>query len=147
MSEDGTTSSKCHVAISIPGWESTIDGVNVYTSRTYRVEVPYSVTPDSVRRAQKDCEGVAAILRDHPDETAELLSAAAQSNVERSREIATRLGFTEEDFVAKGGGLINALIVAAVVVVLLVQDGHDKASEEEVPLFDDIELPPPTNPA
>jgi hypothetical protein len=89
---------------------------------------------------RRDEKPVLPSLRDHPREVGQLLEAASQGSVRRARDIARRLQITEEAFAKQGGGWLAAVAVVIVLACIAVQDGHDESEEEEVPLFEDIDI-------
>ena len=91
-------------------------------------------------RVHKDYERFASIVRDHPREVGQLLEAASQGGVRRARDIARRLQITEEAFAKQGGGWLAAVAVVIVLACIARQDSHDESEEEEVPLFEDIDI-------
>jgi len=70
-----------------------------------------------------DCHFVMNIVRDHPDEVRRIIAAfqptAPISAVDEAIELATNIGFTEEDSIRAGGGLI--FLIAVVAAALLSQ--------------------------
>jgi len=70
----------------------------------------------------------------------QLLEAASQGSVRRARDIARRLQITAESFAKQGGDWLSADAVVIVLACISVQDGHDESEEEEVPLFEDIDI-------
>lgn len=124
MVEEKTTSGKLHGVVGVSGLAHTTDGLTVLTDRTFRLELPRHFTPDIIQRMQKDFEGVAAILREHPQEATDILEAVVQNNVGDARKTASRIGLTEEAFADQGGGLIWWVVAAVVVVVIIVAEGE-----------------------
>ncbi|MDW4499043.1 hypothetical protein R5H30_13690 [Sulfitobacter sp. D35] len=70
----------------------------------------------STSSLKADLERLVSILKDHPDDVARM--ADNLDDPEGLRDIACKIGLTEEDFLEAGGGLIGWVIVIAAAVVL-----------------------------
>jgi hypothetical protein len=99
-------------------------GITVKSDRSFSLDMPSRFTPEDMQRILRDCEGVAAILREHPQEAADLFEKVARNQDAEAREVATRLGMTEESFQAQGGGIIWWVVGAIVVGVLVATEGE-----------------------
>lgn len=75
---------------------------------------PDAIDPD---RVINDCQFLMNVVRDHPDEVRRIIASfqptAPISAVEEAIELTQKIGFTEEDSIRAGGGLIFLVAVAA----------------------------------
>lgn len=77
-----------------------------------------------MQRMKRDCERFAEILENYPEDSAELFKAVTSNNLSSARDVARRIGVTEESFSAEGGGLIWWVVGAVVVVVIIASEGE-----------------------
>lgn len=113
-----------YAEVHAPGKAKTIDGTETFLKRLIRIEVPQEFTPEVIGRMKRDCERFAEILGNHPEDSAELFKAVTSNDLSSARAVATRLGVTEEGFIADGGGLIWWVVGAVVVAVIVASEGE-----------------------
>lgn len=140
MVKDNAAPRKAAVFFGLSGRKHVPGGITVATNRSFKLVVPPSFDPEFIQRTIRDYESLAAILREHPQEAADLFEMVVRNQDAEARELATRLGITEESFQAQGGGWVRqALQVAAFVAATIIETSEANGSDDEVPLFDDID--------
>jgi hypothetical protein len=91
--------------IGVEGFSHTADEMTVTKDYVSRIQLRTSFTRKDLDVIAKDCELLAKLLRERPQEMIELLEAAARNELGKARTIANKIGLTEEHFVSQGGGL------------------------------------------
>ena len=105
--------------VGLTGCEGTTGGFSVSTDRVVRLELPRQVTEYDLGVMQKDFELLASLLKDHPAEMVSFFNASLNHHVRTAFETAKRLGLREEQFIAKGGGIIWWIVGAVVAADVL----------------------------
>lgn len=85
------------------------------------IKLPESFKPDHIRRAQKDCEILAQIIEEKPDEVRSLVNDLLQDKTHDAKQRAKELGLSEDEFVRKGGGIYILIIL---IVLLYATDAY-----------------------
>jgi hypothetical protein len=111
--------SGCDVCLT--GFEQTKGGFAISTDYVRHLKLPTSIKAEDLQRAQKDCEILAGKIRSHPEEMSALLAAALRNDVAQAKELARKLGMTEEAFANEGGGF---LWIVVIVVLLIATDAY-----------------------
>lgn len=95
---------------------------DVAEEKTVRIAIPEKLSAEHVGLAAQDCEILQGILSESPGETTEILAAVAAGRIGEAREVAKRIGITEESFAARGGGMWAIILVAVACALLLEHD-------------------------
>ncbi len=85
--------------------------------RSFTVEFG-SFGPAEIKKALADLEMTASLLRQYPTEMASLINDTFAGRIEAAKATALRIGFTEEAFQRKGGGLLFVVGIAACATVI-----------------------------
>ncbi len=121
--------------IGVSGFHSESGGIGITGERYVRVDLPTHVTPEHVAMMQRDFAMIAECAEQYPEDFTELHNAVVRHDFERAGQLARRIGLTEEEMVARGGGQVGvALGIAAVLVVYaLVINASDGSGEPQQP--------------
>ncbi len=101
--------------IGIEGVPRQVAGVEIAKDYVARFQLPTETTEEALRRAAVDCDLLASFLRNNPKEMTAMLEAVRKNNLDEARKIAEKLGFSEEAFQSKGGGLWHLIIIIVLV--------------------------------
>lgn len=101
----------------------TDDGGVEQRERSIRVALSSDFTRADVELMQKDLESIAQIAQRYPDEVLAVHSRILEHDFSGAREIARRIGLTEEALVAQRGGKWGVVIVVAIAAAVLLE--HD----------------------
>ena len=80
-----------------------------------RIEIPASVAPALLK---KDCEKLLSLLQKSPNDFNEIVAKVYSGDHQGARKIVDRLGLTEANFAAQGGGFWHLLLVLAAAYLL-----------------------------
>jgi hypothetical protein len=94
-------------------------GFPLSVDRVHRIQMPTRVTKKDLERIQRDFELLSEIVKNNPQEMAELLEAVTKNHILEAQRIADKLELTEEHISAKGGGLIWLAAVAVGLSIIL----------------------------
>lgn len=88
------------------------------TSITYsrHLALPDKFELENVQRAQRDCEILGRILHSHPEDMSQLLELILKNDVAEAKQVASKLGLTEEDFTKQGGGFLWIVVIVVVLI-------------------------------
>jgi len=111
------------VVIGVAGAVQPQSKFEVAAGRSVRVEIPEKFTAEHVALAARDSEILAEILKRHPHEFSEIVSAVTAGKFKEAKEMAQKIGLTEENFVSKHGGMWALVIGIAIGCALLL--AHD----------------------
>lgn len=106
-----TNGARLHVVAGLAGVVGMRGDFRSISDHIQRLEIPRDIKREDAERAQRDCEILAARLRDHPEEMSALLRNLQEGNLTEAHETVKKLGLTEDDFVAEGGGALWMLIL------------------------------------
>jgi hypothetical protein len=116
--------------IGVSGFRVESAGMGVSGERFIRIDLPSTFTEEHVTRMQRDFEHMAQLAQQHPKDIVELGNAAARHDARHdfhaAGEVARRIGLTEAEFVARGGGQVGvavAIIAVLVVATVIMADG------------------------
>lgn len=95
------------------------EGIPVSRSETVRLEISSSdvVTPEQMKVVLRDAELMTGLFRDKPDDVRSLLNDVVAGRTDAARETARRIGFSEADFKAQGGGMWPWIAAVGVVIM------------------------------
>jgi hypothetical protein len=94
---------------------------SIATDYVRRLAVERPLNADDLKRVQRDCEILAIKLRDKPEEIATILQEIFANDLDRARQVAQRIGLTEQEFTKEGGGLMWLVVV---VILLYATDAY-----------------------
>jgi hypothetical protein len=119
--------------IGVSGFYSESGGIGVTGERFVRVDLPTHVTADHIAMMQRDLGMIAEYAEQYPEDLAELHNAVVRHDFDRAGRVARRIGLTEEQMVARGGGQVGIAIgiTAALVVYALVMSSSGGSGEPE----------------
>jgi len=109
--------------IGVAGATQTQSKFEVASGKSVRVELPESFTAEHVALAAKDSEILAEILRGHPREFGQIVTAVTAGKFAEAKKVAEGIGLTEDNFVKRGGGMWAVVIAIAIGCALLLE--HD----------------------
>ncbi|MEU3630499.1 hypothetical protein AB0E11_00705 [Streptomyces fradiae] len=111
----GYGSDSTTLVFGVTGLSHDHEGLALSTDHVHQVRLPSRISTDDVRRMTADFEILAEAFRENPEDVARMLEAHARRDTDTSRALARSLGFTEDRFEERGGGIIWAVVGAAVV--------------------------------
>jgi hypothetical protein len=103
--------------------------------RFIRVDLPPTITAEHIEMMQRDLEMMAEIAQQYPKDMTELHHAVVRHDFHRAMQVARRVGLTEEQFAARGGGQVGvaAQILVVLVVASLIMSGGSGEGEAPTP--------------
>lgn len=111
------------VQIGVTGTAQTQSKFDIAFGNSIRVEVPETFAAEHVALATRDCEILAEILKSNPRELGQIVSATTTGKLAEAKEIAEKIGLTEDNFIKQDGGMLAVVIVIAIGCALLL--AHD----------------------
>ncbi len=102
--------SGCDVCLT--GFEQNKGGFLTSTNICRQLKLPEDFKVEDIHRAQRDCEMLAEVLRDNPEEVSALLRAVVSNKVDLSKKKLSKMGLTEKDFAKEGGGSMWLVVIA-----------------------------------
>jgi len=114
-----TRPGKTKVAISIAPSPMIVDGLPITYHPSYSVEIG-QFGPAEVKKALADSEMITALLRKHPKEMSQIVNYVLAGKMEEAKNIALKIGLTEEAFQENGGGMLfwfGIMVVGGVIFV------------------------------
>jgi len=91
--------------------------------RFVRIDLPPTVTEEHIALMQNDLLAIAEIAQQHPKDVTALQNAMIRHDFNTATRLAGKIGLTEEQLVARGGGQIGVaigiiVVLAATVVII-----------------------------
>jgi hypothetical protein len=120
-----TTQSPGQLVIGITGYRVESGGHGVVGDRYVRIDLPPAVTEDHIALMQRDLTYMSEIAQQHPKDLTELQNAMLRHDFSTATQMARRIGLTEAQFAARGGGqegVVAAAIVAVLVAAAVIED-------------------------
>ena len=102
-----STQPSMQAVIGVSGYRVETAGVGVSGERFIRIEIPSAFTAEHIARMQRDLEHMAHLAQLHPREMVEPGNAATRHDFYTAGRVAERIGLTEAEFTARGGGQIG----------------------------------------
>ena len=90
-----------------------IDGLPVSYQPSFSLEVRHFGQAE-LRKALADSKMITSLLQEHPDEMGKIVNHALVGEMQVAKELALRIGMTEETFQQHGGGLLWWILIAVV---------------------------------
>jgi hypothetical protein len=103
--------------------QSVLDSLDVAKTAGYSIALPSAFSEEDRGKVQRDAELFANLLRQYPAETIGIVNRCLTGRARDVRDLATRIGFTEEEFTDQGGGFPWVVVVIAVAAAVLLE--HD----------------------
>ena len=121
--------------IGVSGFYSEFGGIGVTGERFVRVDLPSHVTADHIEMMRRDLGMIAEYAQEYPEDLTELHNAVVRHDFDRAAKVAQRIGLTEEQMIARGGGQVGIAlgITAGLVVLALVMSSSGGSGEPEPP--------------
>ena len=105
------TREKAKLAFSIRCPSLTVDGLPLGFQPSFALEVG-RFGPTEIKKALADSEIITSLLREHPEEMAEIVNHVLAGQMDSAKKVALRIGLTEEAFQRNGGGMLFWLAIA-----------------------------------
>ena len=122
------------VVISLSGSDAEVDGVKFSREQVFRAELPRSVSRQDIQVMRRDLELLAQIAEQHPDDFTALHNAVLRQDFGTANRLARKIGLSEEQFAAQGGGAAKAGIVVGIIVVLVILAGTSDSGTTPEPV-------------
>ena len=106
-----TTKNTTKVSVSIACPSLKVDDLPVSFRPSFALEVG-RFGPAEVKKALADFEMITSLLRKHPKEMSKMVNHVLAGQIGAAKEIALRIGLTEEAFKRNGGGMLFAICIA-----------------------------------
>jgi hypothetical protein len=113
-----TMQSPVQAVVGVSGYRVESGSYGVTGERFVRIDLPPTVTEEHIALMQKDLLTIAEIAQQHPKDLTTLQNAMIRHDFNTATRLARKIGLTEEQLVARGGGQIGVAI--GIVVVLAV---------------------------
>jgi hypothetical protein len=108
--------------IGVRGLNQHVGEYSVSADVNFGLPLSAKWTSETIMTAQRDFEIIAAKLKDHPNEVADMMDALAAGNMKEGVETLKKIGLTESDLKAAGGGLPWVAIAVGVAIFLYATD-------------------------
>lgn len=121
------------VVVGVSGYRVESGGYGVTGERFVRVDLPPTVTEEHIALMQKDFAIMAEIAQQHPKDLTALQNAMIRHDFNTATRLAGKIGLTEEQLAARGGGQIGVavgilVVLAATAVILDALSGSGDAA-------------------
>ena len=130
-----TSQSPVQAVVGISGCWYDAGPTGVTGERFIRLDLPPTVTAEHIEMMQRDLAMMAEIAQQFPQDMTELHHAVMRHDFHRGMQVARRVGLTEEQLAARGGGQagIALQILAVLVVASLIMTGSGDGGEAPTP--------------
>ncbi|HEU0214607.1 MAG TPA: hypothetical protein VFR13_11015 [Jiangellaceae bacterium] len=132
--------SPVQVVVGVSGHRVDSAGIGVLGERFVRVDLPPTITAEHVALMQKDLALMAEIAQQHPTDLTELHNAAVRHDYPAARRLAGKVGLTERQLAARGGGQVGVALAIIVTLVIVEEILSSNGGGEPPP------SPPPAEP-
>lgn len=103
-----------YVDVHIPTGTKKVDGLTTASERTVRLELPASSVGAAGKGALESAlDHLASLVKENPQDAADLLEAATRNDIKSTREIAQRLGLLGPDIIW------DPIIIIVIVIIIL----------------------------
>ena len=109
------------IQISIEYPSRKIVEFNIHRDDRYNIDLSFlkKIGEAEIKKIQKDHEQLGMFLSKYPGKMLEILDDVLVGNLDSAKEKAKAIGFTEEHFQTKSGGIFWWVVAAVVVGILL----------------------------
>ncbi len=130
-----TTNGSVQAVVGLTGIEVDSGRTRVCREHYVRFDLPPSVTVDDVAVMQRDFQILSELAAQYPEDMAELHNAVLADDLGRARELAEKVGMTEEQIAARGGGKVGIVIgIVAVLALGALVLGHSGSTTTPRPV-------------
>lgn len=99
------------------------NGLSASAQRLIKMGLPDQWDPDKITLAANDLRVILSSFEKYPEEHLNLQNAIVRQDFREAREIAKRVGVTEQDLSAGGGQLWGVVVVIVIAAAVLLE--HD----------------------
>ena len=106
----------------ITGTNRDDNGFSISIDKNVRIALPGVYSKEHLTLAARDSEILSDILKEYPDQVLSMISAVSSGNFSEATDLAEKIGISERNFVAKGGGMWAIILLAVACALLLEHD-------------------------
>ena len=123
---------RAQAVIGVSGIRTEPGGLGLTEKRVIRIDLPATVTEEHTALMQRDLAIIAEIAQQNPKDMTDLHNAVAHHQLPTATQLAYKMGLTEQQVVARGGGQVGVgLGVLALLVLVAVVAGSDEPTTPE----------------
>jgi hypothetical protein len=118
--------------LGLTGLHAVIDGITVTSDRMVRMDLPEAFTEGNLKTMVRDLEILTEAMRENPVDITSLHNSLVANDLGKAKQLASKLGLTEPQFQAQGGGYLWVVVavIAVGAALLLASDSPPPASSE-----------------
>lgn len=95
---------------------TALDGLSLRETSHLEFELPGKFEISNLNKMVNDCDIMKEMLQKHPGDVVALFNHSLKGEKKLAGEIGYKIGFTEERFIEKGGGVAWLLIAAGILL-------------------------------
>jgi hypothetical protein len=113
-----TTITEVHAILGLTGLTARSGQYTLAAERFVRMPLP-AVDAAHIGILQRDLESLLEATRTYPEQLAAMQQAVLRNDFPTASRVAAEVGLTEEKLVARGGGIVGAIVAGVVLLVVL----------------------------